>query len=122
MKCCAKSYLPLLGNHPSPGVTHSPGLLQRGACLVERSFQGKQTGRVLLWTTPLARVSDSRLKTAWNEFALPVGENWSFFLPMKQTVPYLAGTSSEQLNFEVGQDAILPIDPTRRVQELRDAE
>ncbi|WP_406695721.1 BatA domain-containing protein [Singulisphaera sp. Ch08] len=82
--------------------------------LVERSFQGKKNGRVLLWTTPLSRVTDSRLKTAWNEFALPVGENWSFFLLMKQTIPYLAGTSSEQLNYEVGQDAILPIDPTRR--------
>lgn len=82
--------------------------------LVERSFQGKQTGRVLLWTTPLSRVTDSRLKTAWNEFALPVGENWSFFLLMKQTIPYLAGTSSEQLNYEVGQDAVLPVDPTRR--------
>jgi hypothetical protein len=82
--------------------------------LVERSFQGSKTGRVLLWTTPLARVSDTRQKTAWNEFALPLDENWAFYLLMKQTVLYLAGTSSEQLNYEVGQDVVLPVDPTRR--------
>jgi hypothetical protein len=82
--------------------------------LVERSFQGSKTGRVLLWTTPLARESDARRKTAWNEFALPIDENWAFYLLMKQTVLYLAGTSGEQLNYEVGQDAVLAVDPTRR--------
>jgi len=84
--------------------------------LVERSFQGRRTGRVLLWTTPLARVSDTRDRTAWNEFALPVGENWAFFLLMKQTVNYLAGTASESLNYEAGQDVILPVDPTQRLK------
>src|SRR5262249_8850073 len=29
-------------------------------------------------------------------------------------VPYLAGTSSEQLIYEAGQDVMLPIDPARR--------
>ena len=39
---------------------------------------------------------------------------WSFCLLMKQTVPYLAGTAGEQLNYEAGEDVILPIDPARR--------
>ena len=39
---------------------------------------------------------------------------WAFFDLMNQTVPYLAGTSSEQLIYEAGQDVMLPIDPTRR--------
>ena len=33
---------------------------------------------------------------------------------MTQTVPYLAGTSSEELIYEAGQDVLLPIDPARR--------
>jgi hypothetical protein len=82
--------------------------------LVERSFQGIKTGRVLLWTTPLARRADTHSTAAWNEFALPFSDNWSFYFLMNQTVPYLAGASSETLNYEAGQDVILPIDPTRR--------
>ena len=39
---------------------------------------------------------------------------WAFYYLMNQTVPYLAGTSSEQLIYEAGQDVLLPIDPARR--------
>jgi len=33
---------------------------------------------------------------------------------MLQTVPYLAGTSSERLTEEAGDDVVLPIDPLHR--------
>ena len=73
---------------------------------------GRRTGRVLLWTTPLSRRADAPVEpAAWNEFPLAV---WSFFALMNQTVPYLAGTAGEQLNYEAGEDVVLPIDPARR--------
>src|SRR5262249_45554623 len=70
--------------------------------LLERTFKGPKTGRVLLWTTPLARRADRPIRNdraAWNEFPLPLGNNWSFLVLMNLTVPYLAGTSTDQLNF-----------------------
>jgi hypothetical protein len=82
--------------------------------LLERAFKGVRTGRVLLWTTPLARRADDRLESAWNEFPSPTAGGWSFWYLMNRTVPYMAGVSSEVLNFEAGQDVILPIDPNRR--------
>ncbi len=36
--------------------------------LIERVFKGAKTGRVLLWTTPLARRSERKSPAAWNEF------------------------------------------------------
>ncbi len=83
--------------------------------LIERSFRSSKTGRVLLWTTPLARRTDVNSPAAWNEFPLPEASGITFYVLMNQTVPYLAGTSEERLNFEAGaDDAVLPIDPTRR--------
>ncbi len=82
--------------------------------LIERSFKGLRTGRALLWTTPLSRRSEREQEGAWNEFPLTIGNNWSFFYLVNQTVSYMAGTSAEQLNYEAGQDVVLPIDPTRR--------
>ncbi len=79
--------------------------------LVERTFKGPKTGRVLLWTTPLSRVTDSKSSAAWNEF--PVVQ-WSFYDLMNRTVPYLAGTSSEEPNYEAGRDVVLTLDPTHR--------
>jgi hypothetical protein len=82
--------------------------------LVERTFHGPKAGRVLLWTTPLSRRSDRDLNPdfAWNEFPLP--DYWPFYAIMLQTVPYLAGTSSERLTEEAGEDVVLPVDPLRR--------
>ena len=77
--------------------------------LLERTFKGARTGRVLLWTTPLARRANRAIRkdqAAWNEFPLPAGNNWSFLVLMNQTVPYLAGTSGEQLNFEAGENVL----------------
>jgi hypothetical protein len=79
--------------------------------LVERLFKGPKTGHVLLWTTPLSRVADLKSSSAWNDF--PVVE-WSFYDLMNRTVPYLAGTSSEELIYEAGRDVVLPLDPAHR--------
>jgi hypothetical protein len=83
--------------------------------LVERTFKGPKTGRVLLWTTPLSRRDsggDMRPDPgAWSEFPLPQ-KGWSFLVLIDQTVPYLAGTSHEQLNFEAGETVLLKLDPT----------
>jgi len=99
-------------------VTHTLLSYSDGApALIERTFKGPKTGRVLLWTTPLARRPDvgGALKDpwAWNEF--PGTEyGWSFLVLMYQTVPYLAGQSNESLNFEAGENALLRLDPTAR--------
>jgi hypothetical protein len=81
--------------------------------LLERSFKGTKTGRVLLWTTALHRragvFNDAhRDPDVWNEF--PV-ESWAFFVLMNLTVPYLAGTASDPLNFEAGANVSLTLEP-----------
>ncbi len=78
--------------------------------LLERIFKGQRTGRVLLWTTPLARQVSRNLPGAWNEFPT----SWAFLSLMLETVPYLSGTAGEKLNYEAGQDAVLSIDPAHR--------
>jgi hypothetical protein len=83
--------------------------------LLERTIPGPRSGHVLLWTTPLARRANRQSEGAWNEFPLPASDRgWAFYYLMNQAVPYLAGTSSEQLIYEAGQDVLLPIDPARR--------
>jgi len=84
--------------------------------LVERTFKGPKTGRVLLWTTPLSRKPNSggAMRAdpgGWSEFPFPE-KGWSFLAMMDQTVPYLAGTTSEPLNFDAGESVLLRIDPT----------
>ena len=79
--------------------------------LLERVFKGPKTGHVLLWTTPLSRRVDRTEPAAWNEMP----EFWSFFELVNQTVPYLAGTAGERLNYEAGQDAVLTIDSRAKV-------
>ena len=78
--------------------------------LVERAFAGASTGRVLVWTTPLARRSDRRDRAAWNEFPL----YWSFLELNDQTIPYLAGLAAKRLNYDAGETVVLPLDPARR--------
>ena len=78
--------------------------------LIERTIKGSKTGHVLLWTTPLSRRHDRDDPGAWNEFPL----SWAFFSVINQTVPYVAGTAGERLNYEAGQDAVVTIDPGRR--------
>jgi hypothetical protein len=78
--------------------------------LLERTFKGTRTGHVLLWTTPLSRRVARDEPGAWNELPL----SWAFVDILTQTIPYLAGTAGERLNYEAGQDAILTVDPSRR--------
>ena len=85
--------------------------------LLERTFKGPKTGRVLLWTTPLARRPDvggalAANLNAWSE--LPSTSYWPFLVLMDQTVPYLAGASSDPLNFDAGQNVLLKLEPTAR--------
>jgi len=81
--------------------------------LVERTFKGPKTGRVLLWTSPLSRRTDPDNPAAWSEFASPT-LGWSFFYLINQTVAYLGHDAGERLNYEAGEDVILPLDPARR--------
>ncbi len=78
--------------------------------LLERAIKGTKTGHVLLWTTPLSRRPDRKEADAWNEFP----NSWAFVDVLNQTVPYLAGTASEQLNYEAGENAVLTIDPNSK--------
>jgi hypothetical protein len=80
--------------------------------LLERAIKGTRTGHVLLWTTPLSRRASRDEPGAWNEFPNP--KSWAFVDVMNQIVPYLAGTASEQLNYEAGQPAVLTIDPNSK--------
>ncbi|WP_435018884.1 BatA domain-containing protein [Tundrisphaera sp. TA3] len=97
-------------------VSESARVLLRYAggdpALLERTFKGTKTGHVLLWTTPLSRRVDRADPAAWNEFPIPA--SWGFVGVMLETAPYLAGTVGETLNYEAGQDVVLPIDPGRR--------
>ncbi|MGP0065782.1 MAG: BatA domain-containing protein [Isosphaeraceae bacterium] len=77
--------------------------------LIERAFKGPKPGRVLLWTTPLSKRAYRTDPDAWNEF--PNLQFWSFPVLMNLTVPYMAGTSTEQLNFEAGEPVLLKLDP-----------
>jgi hypothetical protein len=74
--------------------------------LLERIFKAPKPGHVLLWTTPLSRRVDRADPAAWNE--LPM--SWAFFEIINQTLPYLAGTAGERLNYEAGQTAVLTVD------------
>ena len=86
--------------------------------LIERTFKGAKTGRVLLWTTPLARRARRNDRGAWNEFPLPT-YGWAFLALMNETVPYLAGTSNEQLNFEAGENVLLFLGSGARFQSFQ---
>ena len=87
------------------------------AALLERSFKGPRTGRALLWTTPLSRRVRRTERGAWNEFPSTT-YGWAFLAIMNQTVPYLAGTSSEPLNFEAGENVNLALGPGQRYQNF----
>ena len=78
--------------------------------LLERIFKGQRTGRVLLWTTPLARRAARDVPGAWNEFP----RTWAFLSLMLETAPYLAGTAGERLNYDAGEDVVLAVDAARR--------
>ena len=76
--------------------------------VLERNFQGPKTGHVLLWVVPFR--SDPFTAVSWSEFA----NGWQFLGMILPTIGYLSGTAGEKLNYEAGEDAVLPIDPSRR--------
>ncbi len=81
--------------------------------LIERAVK-TGGGKVLLWTTPLARRADRTterdIREGWNDFPLV----WPFLVVVNQTVPYLAGKSGKRLNYDAGEDVIIPIDAMHR--------
>ena len=83
--------------------------------LIERAFKGPKGGRVLLWTTPLSRRYNRADPDAWNDFP---NVGWSFPVLMNLTVPYMAGTADEQLNFEAGENVFLRLDPNARLNSF----
>ena len=85
--------------------------------LIERNFKGPKVGKVLLWTLPLSRRSDVRLPAAWSEFPNDI-YGWSFFGLINRTVPYMAGATNEQLDFEAGENVLLRLDPTARLSNF----
>lgn len=84
--------------------------------LLERVVQGgAATGRVLLWTTALARDPDP--SKTWNELPIAVS-GWPFLYLMDRTVPYLAGTAGRRLVVEAGETVTLAIDPGRNFSDF----
>jgi hypothetical protein len=97
---------------PVEGSRTLLGFADGAPALLERTIKGPKAGRVFLWTTPLARSA----KDAWNEFPI---KNWSFFALTWGTVPYMAGASSESLNFEAGGDPVmLRLEPSVRFKSF----
>ncbi|HEY2159322.1 MAG TPA: BatA domain-containing protein [Isosphaeraceae bacterium] len=75
---------------------------------IERAFQGQKTGHVLLWVVPFR--SDPFVANSWSDLT----REWQFLAILLQSIAYLSGTAGDRLNYEAGEDALLPIDPTRR--------
>jgi hypothetical protein len=87
----------------------TPALLER----VVGDANASSSGRVLLWTTALARVPQAN--ATWNEFPIA---NWSFMQLVLQTVPYLSGATGRRLTIEAGESVTLPIDPSLRLTDF----
>ncbi len=79
--------------------------------LLEKTFAGPRPGKVLLWTTSLSRRANFRDPDLWNDFPTA---GWGFLALMDRTAYYLAGTAGQRLVFESGEDALLPLDPSRQ--------
>lgn len=86
----------------------SPALVER----VVRS--GPAPGRVLLWTTSLSRLPETA--ATWSEF--PIGEFWSFYYLMNQSVLYLTGTMGLKLSVEAGEGVTLPLAPNSQYTDF----
>ena len=80
--------------------------------LIEGISAGQRPGKVLLWSTALSRRPEVNSAEAWNDFP-SVGSGWPFVPITDQTAYYLAGAGAEKLVFEAGEDAALPLDPSR---------
>jgi len=103
---------------PPAGTRALLSFSDQAPALLERTFKGARTGRVLLWSTPLSRRARRSDRGAWNEFSSPASDNWGFFVLMNETIPYLAGTANERLNFEAGENVLLTLGPGARFQNF----
>lgn len=84
--------------------------------LLERTIKGSKAGRVFLWTTPLARSARSKDPDSWSEFPI---KNWSFWAMMWLSVPYMAGSAHDPLNFEAGGEPVmLHLEPSVRYKSF----
>ena len=83
----------------------------KAPALLERVIAGPRSGKVLLWTTNLARkVADPKADPSlWTDFPI----EWTFPHLMDQTIPYLSGVANRRLTYDAGEDVTLPLDPAR---------
>jgi hypothetical protein len=99
---------------PLEGVRSLLSYQDDAPALLERVFPGPRPGHVLLWTTALSRrpgTSAADRAAAWNDFPIT---GWSFFAILNRTVPYLAGLSGRRLDYDAGEDVVVPLRPGRR--------
>jgi hypothetical protein len=93
-----------------PGCSVIARYSNQNAAIVEKPLG---QGRVLLVNTPLSERPNLRDDERWN--ALPTGiEPWPFVMLINEMTIYLVGGAAEQLNYTVGQTAILKLDPQQR--------
>ena len=98
------------------------GALQTGTTVIARYNNNDPAiierplgqGRVLVYTTPLSERPDVRSADRWNLLATGF-EPWPFVMLINETALYLVGSSAEQLNYLVGQTAVLRLDPNQRI-------
>ena len=96
------------------------------AALCERTFKGPEgwQGAALdaaTFAPGRARWGARRIRGGLER--VPVDSRvWLGFFPalMDRTVPYLAGATGEQLNFEAGENVLLRLDPTARLSNFVD--
>ena len=102
--------------------THTLLSFSDGApALLERTFKGPKTGRVLLWTTPLSRRPDVGGALRDEPECLervPVAIGWPFLVLMHQTVPYLAGRVQRAAQFRGGRECALEVGADRPLHEV----
>lgn len=79
--------------------------------LIERIIPGPRPGHVLVFTTPLSRRAEPGDPDAWNEFPIRA---WAFLALLDRAVPYLAGATGVDLNYEAGQFVRLPLESGSR--------
>ena len=84
--------------------------------LLERTFKGPKTGRVLLWTTPLARARPiAATRDAWNEFP---GRELVVPGADEPDGPYMAGTVERAAQLRGRRECALAAGADRPLQEL----
>ena len=93
----------------SQGVRELLQISDGQPALLERIFEATVPGRVLLWTTPLARRPASSDAAAWNDFP----RSWSFVQIVNRMTAYLADSADDTTVVEAGQDISLPFDASK---------